>query len=595
MKRKININREKVTPEEVAKRRDFNSLMKSYTVMKKPFWKHWSFIAGASSVIVAAIATVVYLQVSSPSADTPVKQDQTAVNNSPDLTYDHSPKEMGPPPLIHPPLKQVNVPYSSYQVNPSQSTELTYTTGSKIRIPKGAFKNEDGSAVTGNVDVRYREFHDPVDFFVSGISMTYDSAGRHFTFESAGMVEIYAYQHGKTLKMDPEKFIEIQMRSDIDGSAYNVYTMDTVANKGWLYLGKDKIVKEKPKQEDLLVQQKQGQVQLDNFKKEQDQLISQEQARAGQVQGELKQVQQEVKKIEDTKPVQPKKSDPKKQTFNMDVDAKEFPEIAVYKNVLFEVGDENKDFTPEMYKITWDDAVISEGKTKGSYIITLTKGREKHNVVTYPVFDGRNFDDAMKQYNTKFSEYTNKLSTRKEMEQKKQQEYDALVQQIKQQQEEYEQQVKELQKQQEELLQKQMTSMKTQDRIFRVFTISKFGVYNCDSPHLYPKGANVNAMFTDASGSPVKMSNVVYLVDRQKVALFTYAGNPVSNFEFNPGSKNIAWGVTLNNELAVAFDGEFESKPRSGNADFKVQIIPETELTSLSKIKSLLNIENDLK
>lgn len=44
------------------------------------------------------------------------------------------------------------------------------------------------------VKITYREFADPIDFFVSGIPMEYDSAGRKYNFESSGMCEINAYK-----------------------------------------------------------------------------------------------------------------------------------------------------------------------------------------------------------------------------------------------------------------------------------------------------------------------------------------------------------------------------------------------------------------
>ena len=35
----------------------------------------------------------------------------------------------------------------------------------------------------------------------------------------------------------------------------------------------------------------------------------------------------------------------------------------------------------------------------------------------------------------------------------------------------------------------------------------------------------------------------VYLVDKEKNGLFTYMRNPVTNFSFNPKSKNMLWTV----------------------------------------------------
>src|SRR5437868_6837452 len=86
-----------------------------------------------------------------------------------------------------------------------------------------------------------------------------------------------------------------------------------------------------------------------------------------------------------------------------------------------------------------------------------------------------------------FGDYTSKLNTRKDQEAKKQAEYDNLIAQIKLQQENYQKQLIAEQKKQEEEYKKKLASMETSEKVYRVFTISGFGVYNCDSPQSYPK------------------------------------------------------------------------------------------------------------
>ena len=153
--------------------------------------------------------------------------------------------------------------------------------------------------------------------------------------------------------------------------------------------------------------------------------------------------------------------------------------------------------------------------------------------------------------------------------------------------------MKEQQRVQQELIKKQIEGLNTADRIFRVFTVSGFGVYNCDSPHLYPKGANVNANFTDESGKPVKVLGygVFYLVDRERNALFSYAENPCPKFEYNPDVKNIIWSVTPEKELLVFADDQFLSiTSRSGPVTFRMKKYPESDVSSIEKIRSVLKI-----
>jgi hypothetical protein len=84
--------------------------------------------------------------------------------------------------------------------------------------------------------------------------------------------------------------------------------------------------------------------------------------------------------------------------------------------------------------------------------------------------------------------------------------------------------------------------MTTEEKVMRVFRISNFGVFNCDNPSLYPKGVSCVATLENDKNSKL-FCYEVYLCDKRKNGLFTYSRNPVTNFSFNPDSKNILWTV----------------------------------------------------
>ena len=108
MKRKININREKLSSEEIAKRRDFNSLMKGYTVVKKPFWKHWSFISGVSAVVVA-VAAVTIMQINKSTEHKDQIADNSSKNENKNFTYSPSENKITHGAFIAPPLEGIDV------------------------------------------------------------------------------------------------------------------------------------------------------------------------------------------------------------------------------------------------------------------------------------------------------------------------------------------------------------------------------------------------------------------------------------------------------------------------------------------------------
>ena len=205
MKRKTNLNRPEISSAEIAKRKNFDSVLKQTTsVGAKPLMKKPWFLSSVVAVTIAIVTTVVFMN-QDKTADQPIVEKQEQITESDSLALLAFYKEEEAKPCIAPPIKGLNVHYTTYKVIAEKGATLDYKTGSKIIIPKNAFTDSNGNLLKGEVELRYREFHDAVDFFVSGIPMTYDSAGVKYQFESAGMVEVLAYQNGKQVNMAPKK------------------------------------------------------------------------------------------------------------------------------------------------------------------------------------------------------------------------------------------------------------------------------------------------------------------------------------------------------------------------------------------------------
>lgn len=97
----------------------------------------------------------------------------------------------------------------------------------------------------------------------------------------------------------------------------------------------------------------------------------------------------------------------------MDVNAKEFPELATFNNMVFEVGSENKNYNSKLSEITWSSAEISEGSQKGkNYLLTLKLRDRIEKLFVYPALTGKDFDNALKTYDIKYIEYKNVLAKR---------------------------------------------------------------------------------------------------------------------------------------------------------------------------------------
>lgn len=521
MKKKININRPDISSEEIIKRKNFDSVLKQHTVVNTPFYKNPWFLSGGGIALIAVV-TAILLQFKK----TDVSKSKTAntemAADSAVLADFYRTEEAKP--CIAPPLAGLDIPYTVFKIVAEKGARLDFKTGSKISIPKNSFVDAEGKLVKGQVELHYREFHDAFDFFIAGIPMTYDSAGTRYQFESAGMMEIMGYKNGQPLVVASDKSIHVELASNYEGTQYNLYKLDTGADN-WACLGKEKVVKTgntaPPALETTTIKSSPEYKKIETQK-------------------------QEVQKEKEAKiasfykaapvPKKPEQSKKDKYTFDLDVDPKEYPELAVYKGVLFEVGSENKGFNSSMYSTVWDEAVVKDGPEKGkNYMLTLKKASRQYDLVVYPVFEGKNFEAAMKEYQDKLSKYNVAADKRRADEKQIEEEYQARLTKLKKQQEELDIKWKEKQDNQFRL-------MNAGEKVHRAFAINGFGVYNSDNPAAFPTGVSCTAKLNNVQDEKLMCYNV-YLVDKAKNALYTYAKNPVVKFSFNPDSKNLLWTV----------------------------------------------------
>ena len=92
-----------------------------------------------------------------------------------------------------------------------------------------------GNVVSGDVTLRFREYHDALDVFLSGIPMDYTCQGEKRNFQTAGMFEIRAKQNDRKLQLAGGKQIEVGLVSTTGDPGYNVFSFDESRNK-WVFL-----------------------------------------------------------------------------------------------------------------------------------------------------------------------------------------------------------------------------------------------------------------------------------------------------------------------------------------------------------------------
>jgi len=544
MATKFNLNRQPVPDEEINSHKDFGELVnkfKKQSIEKArsdaSFLKNKKATYSAIIAGVAVICTVTYFSVFKKEPPKETNNDKIVTSqqnntNTPNTKLNKA--------FIAPPIPKLNVPYTSYKVKAEQGGTLKHKSNSKIIIPKKAFVNKQGQDIIGDVDITYREFHNQADIIASGIPMTYDSAGIQSHFESAGMIDIRGYQNGEPVYINPKKQITVEFQSEHTADRYNMYVLDTIA-KNWVYQNRDNSLKGQKKQA----------ASVTSASKTSD--VTQETIASPKTENLQKQLNAIPPKIEAEKvvyskkvtqlpkvttPTKPTKATAGRPQFELDVSYKEFPELEAFKNAIFEVGTENKNYTSKLADVTWSSAEVSEGPVKGkNYILTLKLRERVEKLIVYPALTGADYDKALKTYESKFNDYKTAVIKREADEKKLKEEFEAKqAAYIAEQKNLSDELVKEkvrLWKERESKQLEEFNSMNNDMKVTRIFNISSFNIYNSDCPNNLPKGAKMDPIFVSNDKSHMR-PNTIYLICHSKNLVYNL---PYGQLPYNPKEK----------------------------------------------------------
>lgn len=144
---------------------------------------------------------------------------------------------------IVPPVKQYIDQGIKAAVDNQMGNVIVGEKGTVVTINPNCFQYSDGSIVREMVEVKLVEYYDPVDVYLSGIPMAYDSAGTSYSFYSGGMFSIQAKTaSGKEVQIDKNIPIEVTMpRKEAEGLSF--YYFDTINGK---WVNKNEEIKTNP-------------------------------------------------------------------------------------------------------------------------------------------------------------------------------------------------------------------------------------------------------------------------------------------------------------------------------------------------------------
>lgn len=582
MQPKFNIDRPKVSDDEINKHKDFGNLVKQFkeqSITKarsdKSWWKN-NYIKYAAVIAgVTVICTVTYTALFNKSTK------QIASNDKTTTLKDQENKNTKSTKFINEPFEKIKVNNTSYKVDNSKGAEIKHTTGSKIKIPKSSFVNKAGEEIKGEVEILYREIHDQAEIIASGIPMRYDSAGKEFTFESAGMFEITGSQNGEPVFIKQDKPLTVEFSSTQTEDHFNQYVLDTVA-RNWTYIKRDNPVLPPQQQPPNPAEAKQ---ELKKLAQKYEPAIAAIPKRIDSVKVVYT---KKIEKLEKpSQPIKPNKSAGRPQ-FELDVDYKEFPELSAFKNAVFEIGSESTNYKPEMKDVTWSSAEIEEGPIKGkNYILVLKLRQRVEKLVVYPVLSGDDFAEASKKYEEKFEKYktlqTKRLADETKLKAEMEAKQAAYMAQQKKLDEEYIREKIRIENQKNAEVNASISSGGFANIISRVFTISNFGIYNSDCPR--PFGTILmNPQYVD--GSSALTPHTVYLIETDRNIVYNLSNG--ASMRINNNTKYTMCLLSGRGVYTVSKE-DFESAVASKELKFKTTKLGE-EITDLYSLKKAIGI-----
>ncbi|MCT4581593.1 MAG: hypothetical protein N4A35_09265 [Flavobacteriales bacterium] len=556
---KINYDRPQLEPSKINQKKDFNEIMRLQKAMKPFYQQNWFFIS--VSLVSIAVLTFVFapkttLKSSDSSTIAIKKKDSTHINKTPVPFKEETS-------CINKPLKNLQIPFKTFLILPQKAQQIHYN-GATLTIPKNAFVYSDGTTVRDTVALELSVYNDPVDFLISGIPMEYDSAGMTYTFESGGMLQL----KGNTLNNLPIAInkttpLAIAFNASISSPDFNFYHLDTISKK-WNFLMSNTL-----KQTTTFEQDKTHSFDETSWK-----LAYKEQNIANQ---KWERAQKELHKHLTTEPVAPKKLINKEESFTLDIDKYEFPELASFGSVQFAPIKSSKNIQ-YIYNTEWDDIQLRPHHKAMTYELVLKNKTDVELVVAQPVYTGKDWEKAQHIYGNKYAKYVAILDQKEEKAQRLKEDYEEKKKRF----------------DERDQLKNKAKEVISTVAVALAAPIASFGVFNFDRPIINrPKmpsppensialKAVEQPLFLNTSNDTISFEKI-YVIESKRNASFTYYLNKSNYFSYNPQSNISIIGIKEGQQLFLVNKASFKDAI-SNNSAFQTNEIKNLSLDELKKL-----------
>ncbi len=416
--------------------------------------------------------------------------------------------------FIQPPIKGIDLPYEEYSVDAAKGDTLFPKTGSIILFPPNSFLDKNSQPIQGNVQVKYREFKNPIDFYLAGIPMNYDSSGRRYYFASSGMFELIASFRGAPVFVNPANEPEVHLVTNIPSQSDNIYFLDTV-QKQWINKGASDVT----------------------------------------VLSNSKHIIPEKKKLTEnyfaeSEPVKPEKANSQSPVIRIVIDPASFKPLLAYDNLKFQLEPGGKAFNTKDTSEEWTNVELLKGESKGLYTVKFTNANRTVSYSAKPVVDDKDYEKAMKVFEKDNAAYKKKLNERLSSEKLNRENFlkDSLtnlkIEEVNSKIEKLNALIESRNRTADSInavIAKQNKIIDEEnyaDSMVRSVRIDRFGVWNCDKA-IALNSIPILATFKDINGNTIELTHIAVLYKSLKGIL----NFPDNHLQVMPDAENMILGI----------------------------------------------------
>jgi hypothetical protein len=414
---------------------------------------------------------------------------------------------------LHAPFDQAQKAFASFELDADKGDTIHHISGSTIIVPASAFVDKGGKPVNGKVDIQYREFDDPVDLFLAGIPQKKDN--QHL--QTAGVMQIQGFQDGEPVYINKDRKLQMELKStvpaDLPIEKLKVYAY-TAGQEDWKYKMEDKVevLNEIGKLEDPTDTTFMGNNGADGPKNKAEVLV-----------------QLQKKHPLPIKPLEPSKLSADMQPFDVELNTKDFPELAQYGEIIW-VANKSK-IKDEWFEIDWSNMKVQR-KGDLKYEIVFSTESQKVVVEAAPIVPfnkkaRKDYEKAMVVYTKQLAEQRNKIETDlKAWEQTGGAHW---------------------------VSQDDKNSSDDQfalRQIINRFEIEQFGLWNCANPVSLDDIQTVNANFVAEKGGAVAVQDI-FVADQKRHLYYSTKANESLHFDAANEQAQL-WVMDKNQQLWVA-------------------------------------------